>query len=109
IRNYTVTTPLYLLWPYSPDSATPKLEPTIKDYLKPWKQFLSERSQFHKTQLEAGLAWFEYREYHRKGLKPPSIGYSEIATHTHFLLTVRPVAFVQTAPVVRPLQKFEAS
>ncbi|MCI0348964.1 MAG: hypothetical protein L0Z53_06020 [Acidobacteriales bacterium] len=105
IRNYMATTPLYLLWPYSA-KARPQLESTTKDFLKPWKDFLSERSQFHKTQLEAGLEWYEYREYHRKGVKPPSIGYPEIATHSHFLTTNHAVAFVQTAPVVRPDDKF---
>jgi hypothetical protein len=107
IRNYAQSVNQYILRPYDP-SGKPILDRSLRKYLTLWKEFLSVRSQFHKTQIEAGLEWFEYREYHRKGNRPPSIGYPEISTHSHFMVFKHPVLFVQTAPVIKlPLPAHE--
>ena len=100
IRNFSFDAPLSLLWPYDV-KAKPILHHAVASFLVPWKLFLSERSQFHKTQIEAGLEWFEFREYHRKGHSPLTIAFPEIVTHSHFLVIDTPAAFVQTAPVVK--------
>jgi hypothetical protein len=100
LRNFVFSSKQYLLWPYD-TKANPNLSGEAKNFLKPWKEFLSIRSQFHRTQLEAGLEWFEFREYHRKGNNPPTIGYPEIVTHGHFVLGDAPVTYVQTAPVIK--------
>lgn len=99
LRDYFYASDQWLIFPYD-EKNTPTLCIELEQFLLPRKDFLSVRTQFHKTQLEAGLQWFEYREFHRKGATKV-IGYPEITTHNHFIFSSTSRVFVQTAPVIR--------
>ncbi|MBM4120830.1 MAG: hypothetical protein FJ248_08040 [Nitrospira sp.] len=99
LRNYEPDLSVYTLWPYTGTKTEPSLSPPVKDYLKSFRSFLEVRSQFKKTQLEAGLEWFEFREYHRRALKR-QITYADISTHIHAVLSEGCRVFNQHAPVI---------
>ena len=99
LRNYQADVTHHTLWPYSGSDAKPTLHKSAKDYLLPFRPFLEVRSQFHKTQLEAGLEWFEFREYHRRALHP-CLTYPKIGTHLHFFLSEGSRVFNEHAPIV---------
>jgi PLD-like domain len=93
---------------YDPNALTDMPEPAVRhraqsgevqDYLKPFRAFLEVRSQFKKTQLEAGLEWFEFREYHRRALQR-QLTYADIGTHLHILFSEGDRVFNQHAPVI---------
>jgi len=98
LRDYQFRTDWFALWPYD-ENVKPSLCTELEAYLSPFRPHLEIRSQFHQTQLEAGLQWFEYREYHHEGLGL-RIAYPEVATHNHFLLTKPPMVFNQKTPLL---------
>ncbi|MBZ5515740.1 MAG: hypothetical protein LAN62_13040 [Acidobacteriia bacterium] len=98
VRDYQFRSDWLALWPYD-DKTRPHLSPEAKTYLTPFRAHLEIRSQFHKTQLEAGLKWFEYREYHREGLGL-RIAYPQITTHNHFQLSLSPKVFNEKTPLL---------
>lgn len=99
VRNYEPDLSSYTLWPYAGAKVEPSLSLAVKDYLKPFRAFLEVRSQFKKTQLEAGLEWFEFREYHRRALQR-QLTYADISTHIHVVLSEGGRVFNQHAPVI---------
>ncbi|HEV3146218.1 MAG TPA: hypothetical protein VGZ47_20190 [Gemmataceae bacterium] len=88
IRNWHFAEGFRALWPYNASGKARLSKPTRK-FLHPFEPTLSERSQFNKTIVEAGLEWYEYREYYRRGLTVPQIVYAYIATHFHATLCER--------------------
>lgn len=99
LRNYEPDLSAYTVWPYSGKNALPKLDKNLSCYLKPFRSFLEKRSQFRKTQLEAGLEWYEFREYHRRALRP-QLTYADVSTHLHVVQTSGDCVFNQHAPVI---------
>lgn len=99
LRNYEPDQTACTLWPYHGGKAEPKLHPTVRDNLSPFRSYLEVRSQFRKTQLEAGLEWFEFREYHRRALRH-QLTYADIATHLHVVYSEGDRVFNQHAPVI---------
>ena len=99
LRNHQPDLTAFTLWPYDTDSVKPKLDASVRNYLRPFRSFLEIRSQFHKTQLEAGLEWFEFREYHKRALKK-QITYADISTHFHAIASPGNSVFNQHAPVI---------
>ncbi|HEV2378927.1 MAG TPA: hypothetical protein VG206_03915 [Terriglobia bacterium] len=98
LRDYQFRTDRVALWPYGKERF-PELSPEVEAYLTPFRPHLETRSQFHKTQLGAGLKWYEYREYHREGLGT-RVAYPEVATHNHFLVSGPPRVFNQKTPLL---------
>ena len=99
LRNYEPDRAFWILWPYAGARVEAKITPPLRDYLKPFRSFLEVRSQFHKTQLEARLQWFEFREYHRRALLP-CLTYAKIATHIHTTFSAGGLVFNEHAPVI---------
>jgi hypothetical protein len=99
LRNFEADQTAYTLWPYVGKDAKPKLDSCLDRVLSPFRSYLEVRFQFRKTQLEAGLQWFEFREYHRRALRP-QLTYADIATHLHFIVSGGNRVFNQHAPVV---------
>jgi hypothetical protein len=97
-RNYERDMREFIVWPYSKDGSESELGREESKLLIPHREHLEKRSQFHKTQLEAGLSWFEYREYHRRALTP-CLTHPYIATHIHFHYSENPTIFNQHCPV----------
>ena len=101
LRNYETDQTAYSLWPYKGADARPELHPSVRLALNPFRAFLEVRSQFRETQLEAGLKWFEFREYHRHALKP-QLTYAKIATHLHVCYSEGERVFNEHAPIIEP-------
>ncbi len=104
LRNYEPDLTALTVWPYEGAEAKPSLHAAVAAYLKPFRSFLEIRSQFKKTQLEAGLEWFEFREYHRRAMTK-QITYADISTHLHAVLSEGDRVFNQHAPVIELPQK----
>jgi len=98
VRDYQFHSEWLAVWPYNA-KARPQICPELEDYLQQFRAHLEVRSQFHKTQLEAGLEWFEYREYHREGLGL-RIAYPQITTHNHFQLSLSAKVFNEKTPLL---------
>jgi hypothetical protein len=99
LRNFEADQTAYTLWPYAGKDAKPKLAPSVRAILQPFRAYLEVRSQFRQTQLEAGLEWFEFREYHRRALRR-QLTYADIATHLHVVVSEGNRVFNQHAPVI---------
>jgi hypothetical protein len=105
VRNWQFDRSWHALWPYDL-RGTPRLSKYLKHALSPHRDLLEQRSQFSKTTLEAGLEWFQYREYHVRGLQPQVL-YADIATHNHFTISLNPSTMNQHALLFTPSGAFE--
>jgi hypothetical protein len=57
---------------------------------------------FGKSQIEAGLTWFEYRHVGREKVRSPlSIAFAFVATHNHFVLDRGGKVFNRSAPIIK--------
>ncbi|WP_329589244.1 BREX-2 system adenine-specific DNA-methyltransferase PglX [Streptomyces sp. NBC_01362] len=101
VRDYLIQESVMSLWPYSSDDLTPQAPEPVGRTLWPYRALLSKRVAFGKTQLERGLAWFEYSMFFRKRYGTPfSISIPEVASHNHFSLDRDKKIFKETAPVI---------
>ena len=102
LRNYVTDQTVATMWPYAGAEARPTLNNATKQFLQQFRSFLEVRSQFKQTQIEAGLQWFEYREYHRRALKP-QLTYAKLASHLHVVCSDGNRVFNEHAPIIEPL------
>lgn len=107
VRDWQINKSEYTLWPYR-GNAVPELSKNVEDVLEPFRSLLESRSLFSKTTLEAGLRWFEYREYYVRGLRD-QIVFPYIATHGHFSVSNEPSVFNRHALLFTPAGTFEAA
>ena len=69
----------------SKPTALSKLGPTLS-YLTPFKPQLEKRVAYGKSQLQRGLAWYEYSMLFAGRLrKLPVISFPDIVSHGHLL------------------------
>jgi len=107
IRDWQIDNEAHALWPYKND-AVPALSKRLERLLTPFKDLLESRSLFNKATLEAGLKWFEYREYYVRGLRQ-QIVFPYIATHGHFAINTEPSVLNRHALVFTPVGQFETN
>jgi hypothetical protein len=101
-RDWSISEPVMSLWPYDPASLKADADSATRQLLWPYKRVLSDRIAYGSTQLERGLAWFEYSMFFAKRFRVPlSIAFAEVATHNHFVLDRGGKVFKQTAPVIK--------
>ena len=101
-RNWMINAPTVSVWPYDPSSLEAQIDQGIEFLLWPYRVALSDRVAYGSTQLERGLAWFEYSMFFVKRFRIPlSIGYAFKASHNHFVLDRGGKVFKQTAPVIK--------
>ncbi|MFD3482111.1 BREX-2 system adenine-specific DNA-methyltransferase PglX [Streptomyces sp. NPDC058665] len=102
VRDYSTGDPTISFWPYSNSSLKAKAAKPVEHGLWPYKSLLRNRLAFGKTQLERGLAWFEYSMFFKARYEIPfSISVPEIATHNHFAFDRGEKVFKDTAPVIK--------
>ncbi|WP_405762643.1 BREX-2 system adenine-specific DNA-methyltransferase PglX [Streptomyces sp. NBC_00045] len=102
VRDYRVNDPIQSLWPYSEDDLSADAPESAQRLLWPSRVFLRDRVAFGKTQIERGLAWFEYSMFFKARYKTPlSIAFPFVATHNHFALNRQKQVFIRTAPVIK--------
>jgi type I restriction-modification system DNA methylase subunit len=104
VRDWQFDRGSHALWPYDL-KGRPKLSKRMEHALSPHKDLLERRSQFSKTTLEAGLEWFQYREYHVRGLQPQFV-YADLATHNHFTISLNQSTMNQHALLFTPTGTF---
>lgn len=101
VRDWRVQDGEHILFPYD-DQWHPCLDERTARWLWPLKTTLRQRLMFGKTQLEAGLSWFEYRHVGRDKLRAKlSIAFAFVATHNHFVVDRGGKVFNRSAPVIK--------
>ncbi|UOB08701.1 BREX-2 system adenine-specific DNA-methyltransferase PglX [Streptomyces sp. HP-A2021] len=102
VRDYLTWQPEVSLWPYSEVDLAAEISNPIERLLWPYKGHLRGRVAFGKTQLERGLAWFEYSMFFAGRYKTPlSISFVIVSTHNQFALDRGGKIFKQSAPVIK--------
>jgi hypothetical protein len=101
-RDWVISDPVGAIWPYSEGTlAAERSEPVVR-CLWPYRCLLSSRVAYGSTQIERGLAWFEYSMFFKKRFALPlSITFAFVATHNHFVLDRGGKVFKQSAPVIK--------
>ena len=104
IRDWNLTPELMVIFPYD-DALQPFLDtkdPVLSSYFWQYRPTLTNRKQFGKTTIEAGLEWFEYRSFYKSKRRTPlSVPFAFVATHNHFVLDRGGNVFKQSAPIVK--------
>ncbi|MEV5463881.1 BREX-2 system adenine-specific DNA-methyltransferase PglX, partial [Streptomyces cellulosae] len=102
VRNYSFSSPQYVVMPRTWDGRERELSPEAVRYLWPYRTNLRRRLYFGKIPEERGLRWFDlgmfFADRHRE---PLSISFPSVTTHNHFVLDRGGKVFKQSAPVVK--------
>jgi hypothetical protein len=102
LRDWTATSTDVVLFPHKARSFEPYIDKQLGRWFWPLRVGLSERQWFKKSQVQRGLAWFEYGHISReKFASELSVAYGEITTHNHFVLDRGGKVFNRTAPVIK--------
>lgn len=103
VRDYSIShRVLDALWPYDEVTLEATGDPSLLEFLWPYKRLLQERVAYGKTQIERGLNWFEYSMFFSGRYRNRvSIAFAFIATHNHFVLDRGGKVFKQSAPVIK--------
>jgi hypothetical protein len=90
------------LFPHQRESFNAHIDERILTWLWPLRTGLSNRQWFKKSQVERGLAWYEYGHISREKFATPlTITFAFVATHNHFVLDRGGKVFNRTAPVIK--------
>ncbi len=102
LRDWSLLVDEVALYPHDRETFAPHIDDRLSRWFWPLKTGLASRQWFKKSQVERGLAWYEYGHISReKFLAPLSIGFGEVTTHNHFVLDRGGKVFKQTAPVIK--------
>ena len=102
VRDWTIVEPIGALWPYDETSLAASGSDAALKFLWSYRRQLRERVAYGQSQIERGLAWYEYSMFFRHRYRVPlSITFAEVATHNHFVLDRGGKVFKQTAPVIK--------
>lgn len=101
VRDFTISGATTSAWPYDEKTLKATASPELRRFLWPSRRYLIDRVAFGKSQLERGLAWFEYSMFFKNRYRPKfTIAFPFVATHNHFALNRARRVFIRTAPVV---------
>ena len=102
VRDWTIVEPIGALWPYDETSLDASGSDAALKFLWSYRRQLRERVAYGQSQIERGLAWYEYSMFFRHRYRVPlSITFAFVATHNHFALDRGGKVFKQTAPVIK--------
>ena len=102
IRHWSTVELPAVVWPYDGDTLNAQISLQTYRYLWPNRSLLSGRLAYGSTQLERGLAWFEYSMFFKKRfVQPLSIAFAFVATHNHFVFDRGGKVFKQSAPLIK--------
>ena len=104
VRDWRIVEPESAIWPYDSGSlASVKIDEIVR-WLWPNRVELSDRSAYGQTQLERGLAWYEYSMFFRHRFRTAlSISFACVASHNHFVFDRGGKLFNRHAPVIKLL------
>jgi hypothetical protein len=102
VRDWDINSPEIALWPYHTETLeADSVLPSVR-FLWPYRTGLSKRTAYGLTQIERGLAWFEYSMFFKNRFRTPlSITFAFVATHNHFVLDRGGKVFNRSAPVIK--------
>lgn len=101
VRDFLILDPVVSLWPYAASDLRADAPPTVERFLWPYRVLLRNRPAFGKTQLERGLAWFEYSMFFKQRYQAPlSIAFAFVSSHNHFALDRGGKVSSRSAPVI---------
>ena len=102
IRDWRIVDSEGAIWPYDPKTLEPSSPEPLLEFLWPWRAQLSERVAYGQTQLQRGLAWYEYSMFFQDRFRTPlSIAFAFVGTHNHFVLDRGGKVFIRTAPIIK--------
>ncbi|MGC4896391.1 BREX-2 system adenine-specific DNA-methyltransferase PglX [Micromonospora sp. DT31] len=101
-RDWLVSSSVNCVWPYSETTLEADLEPSVERVLWPNRRLLIERVAYGKTQIERGLAWFEFSMFFRRRYASPTLlTFADVATHNHFVVDGESRVFNRHSPVIK--------
>ncbi|GAA1266524.1 BREX-2 system adenine-specific DNA-methyltransferase PglX [Sphaerisporangium rubeum] len=101
IRDWGIANPIVSLWPYDHETLEARQDRASLVLLWPYRQILASRIAFGKSQVNRGLAWYEFSMFFRSRYGHPHvISTATVATHNHFSLDRYRRVFKDTALVV---------
>jgi len=102
IRDYGIFEPVGAIWPYDLRTLKANGPEIVKRFLWPYRAQLSKRVAYGLSQLERGLAWYEYSMFFADRFRVPlSIALAFVATHNHFVFDRGGKVFNRSAPVIK--------
>jgi hypothetical protein len=102
VRDFGIWNPTISLWPYETTNLSASAGHAAQAMLWPYRVILRDRVAYGQTQIERGLAWFEYSMFFRKRFKSSLIlTFAFVATHNHFVLDRGGKVFNRSAPVIK--------
>ncbi|MBQ0988188.1 BREX-2 system adenine-specific DNA-methyltransferase PglX [Streptomyces sp. F63] len=103
LRDYVILDPEESLWPYTEEDLRPTAPVALEKALWPARRVLRERTAFGKTQVQRGLAWFEYSMFFKSRYRAqPTVSLAFVATHNHFALSRPRDVFQHSALILEP-------
>lgn len=102
VRDWSITSNHQGLFPYDDNIEVVQEKEEVNQMLWSHGEYLRSRIYFAKTQIERGLAWYEYGYISKsKNLAKQLIGFAFVATHNHFVLARGGKIFKQSAPIIK--------
>ena len=101
IRDWSIQRPIErALFPYDAHLSA-HLDPTVVQFLWPFRTGLQERVMFRRNQIQRGRTWFEYGMAITDRIDCGNlIAYGEITSHNHFAIVDSDNILTQTAPMI---------
>lgn len=101
VRHWQVDRSQAAIWPYSKVNLKVSGDDSLYKVMWPFRTQLSKRVAFGKSQIDHGLAWFEYSMFFTYRFRLPQfLTFSHIATHNHFAIGIRDTLFNAHAPII---------
>ncbi|MFI7072013.1 BREX-2 system adenine-specific DNA-methyltransferase PglX [Micromonospora sediminicola] len=101
-RDWSISSSTNCVWPYSEPTLEAALDPGVERVLWPSRRLLVERVAYGKTQIERGLAWFEFSMFFRRRYASPIlVSFADVATHNHFVVDSGSRVFNRHSPVIK--------
>ncbi|WP_322753660.1 BREX-2 system adenine-specific DNA-methyltransferase PglX [Frankia sp. Cas3] len=105
LRDWHMARPIIAAWPYNPITFHAESDPGLLRLLWPYRSHLNHRVAYGRSQIERGLAWFEYSMFFAKRYRTSmSIVYAFKVSHNHFVLDRGENVFKQTAPLINLME-----
>ena len=102
VRDHRISESSAAVWPYDMRTSRATLSEAVSRLLWSCRTGLCDRVAYGKSQIERGLAWFEYSMFfHNRFATPLTITFAFVATHNHFVLDRGGKIFNRTAPVIK--------
>lgn len=102
VRDWSINDPTISIWPYNEETLDAETDEAVERFLWHYRPQLSSRVAYGNSQIQRGLAWFEYSMFFKERYRRPiSITFAFVATHNHFVLDRGGKVFNRTAPVIK--------